>query len=179
MSSSFLNTFLLTEIKLNMSGWVVKICMMFHVSLSSCKRCVSRHLRRSLTTLCSHQGRRTLNREGIVPAESIWICVAERSFKRQGRNLPCIYRLGHPSVWWNQGANWNTRPQRKSNAFYGLKVYIYTNQLKKARAWSEALSYEQPCCLIAIALPGMIWFMPSSTRSSNIHRIQLVQRLCS
>lgn len=118
-----------------------------------------------------------MKKEGIVPTESIWICVAERGFKRQGRNLPCIYRLGHPSAWWKQGAKWNTKLQRKSNAFYGLKVYICTNQLKKARAWPEALSYEQPCCLIAFALPGMIWSIPSSILSSNIQRILLVQRL--
>lgn len=55
INSCFFHTFSPAYMKLNTSGWEVKIHMLFHVSFPSSKMCVFRHLGRCLTTLCSHQ----------------------------------------------------------------------------------------------------------------------------
>lgn len=73
MNTGFFNTFSPAYMKLNMSGWEVKIHMLFHVSFPSCKMCGFGHLGRCLITLCSHQ-EHSIKRDVIVSTEMMWMC---------------------------------------------------------------------------------------------------------
>lgn len=122
MNSWFFSTFSPSYMKENMPGWEVKIHTPFHVSFPSCKMCVFRHLGRCLTTLCSHQVRDLYKKScDYASWDDVNMC-GWNELQETGKKLFTHLQSLAPSLWLKKQAKWNTRTQRKLNAFCLARV---------------------------------------------------------